>query len=176
MKRILPVILLLCSCGASMAETNSLGFGRVSGVLTFYFNQYQGTKPDVGSKVFLVEEAAVTNMPSTPALVPGDLIPADCIVLAIEKRIQIIPPGAGRVYGSNSVAIPVLRTATADGSGRFTIDHVPVGKYIAICQSKNTNGKDIRDAAGKFDFTRVSVRPDEEADASLDFRETWLAY
>lgn len=55
MKKIILSILLLSITSLSFAQT------KVSGVVTYHFNQYQGNKPDIGASVTLIDSAKVKN-------------------------------------------------------------------------------------------------------------------
>ena len=55
MKKIIFTILLLNITLVNYSQTT------VSGVITYYFNEYQGNKPDIGSSVTLIDSAKVKN-------------------------------------------------------------------------------------------------------------------
>ncbi len=51
MKKIIFTFLLCAFSFLSYSQTT------VSGVITYYFNQYQGNKPDLGASVTLIDSA-----------------------------------------------------------------------------------------------------------------------
>ena len=55
MKKIIFTFLLCAFSLLSYSQTT------VSGVITYYFNQYQGNKPDLGASVTLIDSATVKN-------------------------------------------------------------------------------------------------------------------
>ncbi|MNW46477.1 hypothetical protein D3C74_237730 [compost metagenome] len=86
--------------------------GNIKGVLTWQYNKFIGTKPDINAKI---------------ALIPIDIpnrIHDEVFVLTLSS----IPNGNNGIY-----------TSKADGYGNYNIDNVPAGRYYLLFQSKNTN-------------------------------------
>lgn len=50
---ILPVLLIQSHAFAQR--------GTLSGVITYYFNQYQGDKPDIGAQVYIISDSSITQ-------------------------------------------------------------------------------------------------------------------
>lgn len=55
----LEVILTVMIISSSFAVAQT---GQISGVVTYYFNQYQGNKPDIGAKLFVVVDDGTTAL------------------------------------------------------------------------------------------------------------------
>lgn len=92
-------------------STAEVRTGSISGVITWQYNKYIGTKADVGAKI---------------ALIPTDLDKnSDNYLFAL--LLQQSPQGANGIY-----------TGKADGYGSYKIDEVPVGKYYLLIYSNNT--------------------------------------
>ncbi|MFU1795437.1 stalk domain-containing protein [Paenibacillus azoreducens] len=87
--------------------------GNIKGVLTWQYNKYIGTKPDVNAKIVLI---------------PRDLPKYSRIhdeVFAI--TLSSIPNGTNGIFSSK-----------ADGYGNYNIDNVPAGRYYLLFLSNNT--------------------------------------
>lgn len=90
--------------------------GSVTGLITWQYNKYIGTKPDVGAKAMLVQ----TNK------IP--LISDEVTFLNISNDLK---------------EDPTVTSTTADGSGNYYFDNVPAGEYYLILQSHKTHASPI---------------------------------
>lgn len=45
----------------SIASFTGFSQAKISGVITYYFNEYQGNKPDIGASVILIDSSKATN-------------------------------------------------------------------------------------------------------------------
>jgi cell division protein FtsB len=135
--------------------------GGLKGTLTYYFNGNYGDKPDSGAEVWLLtEEQAKAVATKVGGELSRELIPANAGVVAV---IDVQSGGH-------------LSQTIADGSGNFSMDHVPVGTYWVVIKSKHANGRDSRDILGKVTFKRVQIGEGQTVDASHDFGMTYLSY
>ncbi|WP_053403408.1 hypothetical protein [Priestia koreensis] len=91
-----------------------VGYGTVKGDITWQYNRYIGTKPDVGADVYLIP---VNFNPKT--VKKSDL---DTYIL-----IGSAPKNSNLYYGKVS------------GFGHYEISNVPVGKYLLVVSSAKTN-------------------------------------
>lgn len=89
------------------------GYGTVKGVITWQYNSYIGTKPDVGAKIFLIP----TNFN------PKDYKKED---LELYAMVGSTPKNSNLFFGK------------ADGYGNYEIANVTAGKYILIVSSRKT--------------------------------------
>lgn len=90
--------------------------GSVTGLITWQYNKYIGTKPDVGAKVMLVQ----TN------------------------KIPILSDEITFLTVSNDLEEdPTVISTTADGSGNYYFDNIPAGDYYLILQSKSTHASPV---------------------------------
>lgn len=55
MKNSILILLFLISSITGFSQT------KISGVITYYFNEYQGNKPDIGASVILIDSSKATN-------------------------------------------------------------------------------------------------------------------
>ncbi|MBZ5660485.1 MAG: hypothetical protein LAO08_08770 [Acidobacteriia bacterium] len=136
------------------------GIGRIKGTITYFVDFHTGNKPDVGTKVWLVNGRVE--------------IPADQTFV-----------GTGTSVGTsaNPERYPAIQYSIADENGNFEMRDVPAGEYTLIMQSAHTvgalnekrnffgrgNGHTLRDSKGRVEFLNVQVKPGGTVEASKDF-------
>ncbi len=145
----------LPSSSAQPTET-----GRIQGTLTYFFDFHVGSKPDAGSKVWLVKGRVE--------------IPADQTFVANSTSLGT---------GGNPEQYSAVHYSIADENGNFELLDIPPGEYTLIMQSAHTagtlnekrnlfgraNGRTSRDAKGRVEFLNVLIKPGETIDGSKDF-------
>lgn len=89
---------------------NSTTYGNVTGMVTWQYNKYVGTKPDTGAKVMLVQ----TNHVPTEQ---------DDLNLLLFSN-----------YGDDAIY-----STKVDGSGNYYFDNIPTGEYYLLILGENTN-------------------------------------
>lgn len=87
--------------------------GSIKGNVTWQYNDFIGTKPDVGAKVFLIPTSFNDK----------DYTFSDIKSYAI---LGDIPEGSN------------LQFVTVDGYGNYEINDIPIGEYFVVISSKNT--------------------------------------
>lgn len=98
-----------------MVQVNQT-YGSVTGNVTYYYNKYQGNKPDTGTRVFLISKTgSAKNMP---------VMNSD-VVLDMES--------SAKKYESYGIY-----TTKVDGSGNYTFNNIPTGDYLIFMYSSNT--------------------------------------
>jgi hypothetical protein len=152
--------------------TKPTGFGGVKGDITWQYNDFIGTKPDVGAEIFLI---------------PADFNPSKISQNSLKSYILagIIPPSSNLFY------------AKANGYGRYEINKVPVGKYYLVISSAKTNrnpddeiyikellksrlGSSYQDFENfhlefpKHDLETITIEKDAVLDVSHDFGNTYF--
>ncbi len=137
-------------------------FGSITGNLSYYYNKYQGQKPDVGAEVWLA--------------LPGITIPDYCGFIGMTDRFVVWD---SRIEPTRRLEVPVFKRTLADGSGRFEIRDLVPGNYTLVVQSKHINGSAVegvtmRDTLGRLYVTPVTVKARQTTDASYDFWITVL--
>lgn len=143
---------------AKTAEATQ-GFGAIKGTMTYFFNQNYGDKPDVGTKVTLLTSDQVVKLQKSTGGTGNDPIP---------ERTGI------SAFFFIHFDADHFRETKADGSGNFSFDRIPVGRYLVVSESAHSNGKADRDLMGKVDCTFVEVKAGETADVSHSFGMTYL--
>jgi hypothetical protein len=150
-----PLISQAPATTAPPAET-----GRVKGTLTYFFSFHIGTKPDAGSKVWLVK--GHVEIPANQNFV-----------------------GSSTALGTsgNPEQYAAIKYAITDDNGNFELLDIPPGEYTLIIQSAHTkwtlneknhlfasgNSHNPRDSNGRVEFFKLQVKAGETSDASKDF-------
>lgn len=154
---------------ASSDTQISSGTGNLKGLLTWQYNEYIGTKPDVGANIILI-----------PAQSKG----IDDSFLGLV--LKTTPQGNNGVY-----------TGVADGYGNYQIDDIPSGEYVMLLVSKNTNsdmiiydyeddlfgelfnedtweGLRLNLTLKKHTFKSITIQPNKTYTESYDFGYTYI--
>ncbi len=94
-------------------------FGSVSGNITYYYNDFWGSRADVGADVFLIPtDGTAKNMPTLSSYIYWD-------GSLINKQGNNY-----KVYG-----------VEVDGTGAYTLQNIPTGKYlIYVISNETTSG------------------------------------
>jgi hypothetical protein len=88
-------------------------YGNIKGTITWQYNRFIGTKPDVGANIFLIPVNFISSKYSMSQL-------------ELFSMIGSIPEGSNLHY------------VKANGYGNYELTNVPIGKYIIVISSKNT--------------------------------------
>lgn len=91
-------------------------YGSVTGNVTYFYNKYQGNKPDTGTRVFLISKTgSAKEMPVMDSYVVWDM---ENLMKQYES------------YG--------IYTTKVDGSGNYTFNNIPTGDYLIFMYSSET--------------------------------------
>jgi hypothetical protein len=93
------------------SNNENTSYGNVKGAITWQYNDFVGTKPDVGATVILIPKKV--------------------------KRMLTVKEMNGLVFGHAPQDTGIF-VATANGYGNFQINNVPSGDYTAIIISAKT--------------------------------------
>jgi len=149
---------------------NEIKTGSIKGNITWQYNRYIGTKPDVGARIALIPKNLNRNL--------------DNSFFAI--MISQIPQGKYGIY-----------TAKADGYGSYEIDDIPTGQYYLLIVSKQTTSdmtiyaydkqiltslfsdKDWKSLElnlklNKYDLNPIEIKKDKTLIESHDFGYTYF--
>ena len=134
--------------------------GSIKGTLTYFYSVQTGSKPDTGSKVWVVQGHVE--------------IPAD------QKFV-----GSSTAIGTtgNPEQYKAVVYSVADKNGNFEFLDIPPGQYTVIMQSAHTkgalkaknnlfgrgNGRTVRDSSGRIESLDLQIKAGEMADGSKDF-------
>ncbi|GKU80166.1 stalk domain-containing protein [Paenibacillus sp. L3-i20] len=154
----------------SFGDYNPSELGNIKGAITWQYNEYVGTKPDVGANVTLI-----------PTVV--NKIVNDTFFALTLKQVD---------QGTNGIY-----TTLVDGNGDYNIDDVPAGKYFLLISSNNTNSdltveKDDMDTLSqifdketmemlelnlkleKYELKTITIKKDKTITESHDFGYTYF--
>jgi hypothetical protein len=173
------------------AGKKSASRGKIKGVITYYFNRYQGYKPDLGAVVYacktkvdigkcvdIVNEKEIDDFIKTFYMYNFARILREIMVLdrsLAEKRQETLKKlGADTEEGWSKLQSQGLKVlwdleanripsekATVGGDGTFSIE-LPPGNYFVIIKSKNRNSEDA--------WKAVKIEGNETVDVSKEFR------
>lgn len=134
--------------------------GKIHGVVTYFFNDYQGDKPDLGAHVYAVDSAKCPNYSAeisfqydlaTIGGPKGDTAFKNLDLKSARNNNEI----------KNSTFV---NEATVDGSGNYSID-LPPGTYYVFMQSKGRSASTMTEVMGKISIRTIRI----QADQSIDF-------
>lgn len=139
--------------------------GKIKGVVTYYFNQYQGDKSDIGAAVYIVDSAKCrsfdTEIPFQYELASIKNPKGDD---AAFKSID----GMNALNNQQIINSEYVNTTTVDGSGNYSID-LPKGTYYILIQSKGRPGLSTSEVLGCIYYIKVRLNADQTKEVSHNF-------
>lgn len=163
--------------------------GEIKGVVTFFFNDNYGNKPDIGSDVII----RPTSEEDTTRFIVNQYILAKLALSILEgnktlgqpldekyekklKELGIQTPEDFEKF-SEKVLQHVTKSqysqetykTTVDGNGNFQQEVEP-GKYEVIVISKNRTSATLLEVGGKIDSKIVDVKPGEKVNLNYEFK------
>lgn len=155
---------LLIFCLSLFCATSCLGqTTKIHGVVTYFFNEYQGDKPDIGAKVYVVDSANCKF--------DRDVAFRYDMASIGHKAGESDFDSADLHNAHNNYLIMQSESAyttTVDGAGNYSLDVKP-GTYYIMIQSKGRNRVSVSELLGKVWYTKEKLRADQTADASHNF-------
>jgi len=153
------------------------GKGMVSGVVTYYFNENYGEKPDVGAIVFILPEVYrddALKVDKYLRYLRGNLR----YEINLERKSMSSSDFPKLVKAVNKFMLDLkvgdvkgMTKVVADGDGSFTATLSP-GKYYFVAKSahrtRGTNADDV-EILGRLDFNEAEVVADETVDIKFHF-------
>ncbi|MGO9244050.1 MAG: hypothetical protein ACLQDC_04690 [Verrucomicrobiia bacterium] len=141
------------TAGSAKSAEAAQGFGAIKGTVTYFFNENYGDKPDAGATVTLLTNEQAVRIQKSTGGTDNDPIP--------ERTSPDTLPFMQGPYN--------FKETKADGSGNFSFDRIPVGRYLVVSRSAHSNGSPKRDLIGKMHCTFVEVKAGETVDVSHSF-------
>lgn len=151
------IILCLSICYANVCNAQ---VGKVHGVITYFFNDYQGDKPDLGAQVYAIDSAKCPAYNSDVSF---------RYYLASIKKTVDDSLDKQNAHNNNEIRFSnSAKTTRVDGAGNFELD-LPVGTYYVLIKSKGRTGATMSDVLGITNVTKVKVKSGETVDVSHNF-------
>lgn len=154
----MKIILLLAF--ASLSVTCFAQKAKIHGVITYFFNDFQGDKPDLGAHVYAVDSTKCPNY-SKEISFQYDLATiggpkSDTAFKSLDLR---------SARNNNEIKNSTfVNSATVDGAGNYSLE-LPAGTYYVLIQSKGRTASTMTELMGKITLLTIRVN----ADQSLDF-------
>ncbi|GAB7386170.1 hypothetical protein BSNK01_00050 [Bacillaceae bacterium] len=153
-------------------KPKNTGVGNLKGTITWQYNEFIGTKPDVEAHIYVIPYDFNKNNFTQNEI-------------NLYTMIGIVPENSGLYY------------KRANGYGQFEINGIPAGKYIIVVVSNNThrnpdepiseyvesllkdkldwdNFKKFRLDMNKHEVDVIEIKPNQTEDFSHDFGYTYF--
>ena len=150
---------------SSPSPSEVIKFGKIQGVVTYYFNLDIGSKVDLWSHVFLISGAVDIPVDKVAYKVKDELQ----IASSAERILGVAEERNGHPYPRLGLFFPIFEERRVDGNGSFRFDDLPPGNYTVVIASDHSNGSGIRDHFNRWQCIPVEVKPGRTADASNYF-------
>jgi hypothetical protein len=161
----------------------------IKGVVTFFFNKYQGDKPDIGSDVWIVDSAAEKkyNEKLADSFYYANFYRG---LKSSYKSMGQAPPqevlnGIQQFGGNDDDLFKAIDSrnysqfaavklnddtphSTVDASGTYSFQVKP-GVYYVIIKSHNRTGLTMCEISGKMYYAKVKVKTGQQKDVSTKF-------
>lgn len=136
---------------------------KIRGVITYFFNEHQGNKPDLGAEVFAVDTAKCPKYNSDIAF------QYDLATLKTDKGDDFKAIDTKNALNNKEIIdSPDANKATVDGAGNYSLD-LPAGTYYVLIRSKGRNAVTMTELMGKVYVIKVRLKPDQVKDLSYNF-------
>lgn len=137
--------------------------GKIKGVITYFFNNYQGDKPDLGAEVYVVDSAKCPKYNSD--------ISFQFELASIKGNSSDEFKALDTKNALNNKEIMSCEDAnktTVDATGNYAID-LPPSTYYVLIKSKGRTGLSVTEIMGKVYIIKVRLKPDQIKDISYNF-------
>jgi hypothetical protein len=155
--------------------------GKLSGVITYYFNDNYGDKPDVGAEIYIIERdsASISNISMFEVLKSELLLQEAKNRLNRAKGLDnAIRIDTALVRHYETVCDSALQEVfvferqakkyVADGTGAYSANLKP-GKYYVLIKSSHSTSVNIVEISGQIDVHLVSIESEKESTANTKF-------
>lgn len=137
--------------------------GKIKGVVTYFFNEYQGNKPDLGAEVYVVDSARCGKYDSD---------------ISFQFELESIKDNNSAEFKAldaknalnnrEIISSEDANKATVDAAGNYNFD-LPPATYYLLIKSKGRTGLSITEIMGKIYIIKVRLKPDQVKDISYNF-------
>ncbi len=170
-------------------DKKSLQDERIFGVITYYFNQNYGDKPDIGAKVAVIDSSEVPDFKMTVAdsfyfgnsyrnmyltykfnkkEVPQSIL-REVKKYKVEEKSEFDALDEKSIRNIFKIILSKKKlNSTADGNGNYSIKVKP-GTYYIYIESNNRKGLSMTESQGKVIINKVKVKEGVEYNISHNF-------
>ncbi len=136
---------------------------KLSGNMTYFFNDNYGFKPDSGSEIYFVKSNLIKKNILSDIKNFQLYSLKDASAQYNGKRDKNFIRAANNIAYNFSIIITKLKpiTVTADGSGNFKTK-LPIGKYIVMAQSAHRDKTNLLEIGGMKSFKEISITNNNE--------------
>ena len=185
MKKIIIIVII----SIALFGACSLMDGKLSGVITYYFNENYGDKADVGAEIYIIKTSDF-DKDSAKAISNFLMYKGSCNIRKAEISLKeakeeidiyeeirlihnidsIIDTESDEVYSKillirdNKNTIKIL----ADGNGSFNTN-LTFGEYYVLIVSNHRKGNNLVDYNGLIDFNTIKIKPRKETTLNAKF-------
>lgn len=171
--RNLIIVIALCSFSFGFAQEN----GQIKGVVTYFFNDNFGSKPDVGTKILIhKKEVSDTLHDILKKHRTNEVIYLTYVELLKSMKTKDLMDKFNKAetnykttrlladkYVSETEAEGSTLKLTVDGAGNYSYD-LPIGYYEIIAVSKNSRSRIMN--------TKLNIEKNETKIVDFDFDRT----
>lgn len=151
-------------CFSILCASNCIGqTSKIHGVVTYYFNEYQGDKPDIGAKVYVIDSAKCKF--DKDVAFKYDLA-------SISHKAGESDFDSADIHNATNNSLVMQSesaiTTTVDGAGNYSLDVKP-GTYYIMIQSRGRNRTSVSEVLGKVYYTIERTSAGQTSDVSHRF-------
>lgn len=165
--------------------------GKIAGVVTYFFNDNYGDKPDVGAEILIINSSEVPNFHLSTVDSFGHAYAYKILYNSYAKRGESVPKyiadevvsygvdgkdgfddldnrTLNELYKIKFEKIIYCTKLIVDGNGTFS-SNLPVGKYYVYITSNNRKGDSQTEIMGKIYCKEVVVKTGEISNVNAKF-------
>ena len=158
--RSLILLLLISITTTSFAQKE-----KIKGVVSYYFNEYQGDKPDLGATVYAVDSSKCLNFNNEIAF------SYELASIKMDYSEDTSFAGIDKKNALNNIEIihsEFVNSTTVDATGNYSLE-LPPGVYYVLIKSKGRNGLTMTDLMGCVYYIKIHLTHDQPMEISHNF-------
>lgn len=146
---------LTLASGSQKQPRDGKAAGSVSGVVTYYFNENYGTRPDVGSVVLVL---------------PGRVqLPYDKYLLFLDDDLVLTSSLEFNADESKESKVRIVKRTAVDGNGAYHVSGIEPGTYTLLIKSSHRSGTSHRDIRGNVYCQTLQITSGCSVDVTYEF-------
>lgn len=137
--------------------------GKIKGVITYFFNDYQGSKPDLGAEVYVVDSSKCSKYDSEISF------QFELASIKDDKSDEFKALDTKNALNNKEITgNEDANKATVDAAGNYAFD-LPPATYYVLVKSKGRTGLSVTEIMGKVYIIKIRLKPDQIKDISYNF-------